>query len=259
MSSPALTRLAGSENITPRHGGRIAVNLRPTKSSASQHNTHLSHGARRISVSHGHLEALLKEPDGTIRGGAVICHPHPLHGGTMHTKAVYRAAQGLNDAGLVTLRFNFRGVGGSTGSHDSGIGEQDDLRAAIDWLESSYPHVPLVVGGFSFGSIVGLSVAAGDERVVSLLGLGLPVDLDDRYGYSFMANAAKPILIVQGENDEFGPGEKVASLISPLGNHITLVRIPGTDHYFDSRLGELRTAVRGYYETGPGAKLLAII
>ncbi len=177
----------------------------------------------------------------------------------MHTKAVYRAAQGLNDAGLVTLRFNFRGVGGSTGSHDGGVGEQDDLRAAIDWLETAYPHIPIVVGGFSFGSIVGLSVGATDERVVSLLGLGLPVDLDDRYDYSFIASAGKPILIVQGDNDEFGPGEKVASLVSPLGSHITLVRIPGTDHYFYSSLRELRTAVRGYYETGPGAKLLAVI
>ena len=112
-----------------------------------------------------------------MRGAAIVCHPHPLHGGTMHTKAVYRAAQGLNDAGLVSLRFNFRGVGLSTGSHDEGIGERDDLRAAIDWIEMEFPHLPLVVGGFSFGSMVGLSVGAEDDRVIGLLGLGLPVNL----------------------------------------------------------------------------------
>ena len=177
----------------------------------------------------------------------------------MHTKAVYRAGQGLNDAGLVTLRFNFRGVGTSTGSHDGGVGEQDDLRAVIDWLESKYPHIPLIIGGFSFGSMVGLSVGVEDDRIVSLLGLGLPVDLDDRYDYSFLANAGKSILIVQGENDEFGPGEQVARSLSPLGTHITLVRVPRTDHYFEGSLGELRAAVRGYYQTGPGSKLLAVI
>lgn len=177
----------------------------------------------------------------------------------MHTKAVYRAAQGLNDAGLITLRFNFRGVGLSTGSHDDGIGEQDDLRAAIDWLESEHPLLPLVVGGFSFGSMVGLSVGATDDRAVSLLGLGLPVEMDDRYDYSFLADAEKPILVVQGENDEFGSGERAAAALAPLGAHVTLVRVPGTDHYFKDRLPELRGAVSGYYESGPGARVLAAL
>jgi hypothetical protein len=211
-----------------------------------------------IPASHGQLEALLKEPAGAARGAVVVCHPHPLHGGTMHTKAVYRAAQAFNDAGLVALRFNFRGVGTSTGSHDEGVGERDDLREALDWLEAEYPDLPLLVGGFSFGSMVGLSVGADDERVVALLGLGLPVDMD-RYDYSFLAEAKKPILVVQGENDEFGAGDTVAALLSELGAHIALVRIPGTDHYFTDRLDELRATIRGYYESGPGSRTLAIV
>lgn len=201
----------------------------------------------------------MKEPDGPARGAAVVCHPHPLHGGTMHTKAVYRAAQGLGDAGMVTLRFNFRGVGTSTGSHDDGVGEQDDLRAALDWMEAEFPHLPLVAGGFSFGSMVGLSVGAEDPRVVGMLGLGLPVELDDRYDYDYLAEAEKPILVVQGEHDEFGSAEEVARKLAPLGSHITMVQIPGTDHYFEGKLEELRTAVRGYYDAGPGARLLAVI
>jgi alpha/beta superfamily hydrolase len=211
-----------------------------------------------IPASHGQLEALLKEPAGAARGAVVVCHPHPLHGGTMHTKAVYRAAQAFNDAGLVALRFNLRGVGTSTGSHDEGVGERDDLREALDWLEAEYPDLPLLVGGFSFGSMVGLSVGADDERVVALLGLGLPVAMD-RYDYSFLAEAKKPILVVQGENDEFGAGDTVAALLSELGAHITLVRIPGTDHYFTDRLDELRATIRGYYESGPGSRTLAIV
>lgn len=213
----------------------------------------------KIPVEHGHLEAILKEPDTALRGAAVVCHPHPLHGGTMHTKAVYRSAQGLNDAGLVVLRFNFRGVGTSTGSYDEGIGEQDDLRAALDWLVAEYPELPVVVGGFSFGSMVALRVGADDHRVAALLGLGLPVDLDDRYDYDFLAEAGKPILVVQGENDEFGPAEQVQEVLAPLGSHISMVPISGTDHYFEGRLDELRDAVRGYFESGPGSRTLATV
>jgi len=212
----------------------------------------------KIPVSHGWLEAVLREPAEAPRGAAVVCHPHPLHGGTMHTKAVYRAAQGLNDAGLVALRFNFRGVGISTGSHDDGHGEQDDLRAALDWLEARYPTLPLVVGGFSFGSKVGLGVGAEDPRVVALLGLGLPVTRPE-YDYSFLARADKPVLVVQGEHDEFGSGAAAAEALRPLGPHITLVRISGADHYFVDRLEELRETVGGYYRSGPGARVLAAL
>jgi len=211
----------------------------------------------KIPVAHGYLEAILKEPAGTPRGAAVVCHPHPLFGGTMHTKAVYRTAQALNEAGLVALRFNFRGVGASTGSHDGGVGEQDDVRAAIGWLEERYPGAPLIVGGFSFGSKVGLSVGAEDERIVGLVGLGLPVDRDVSYDFAFLADTGKPVLVVQGENDEFGSGARVAEVLAGLGSNVTLVRVAGADHYFTDRLDELRAAVRDYFESGPGARLLA--
>jgi len=212
----------------------------------------------KIPVPHGWLEAALKEPDEAPRGAAVVCHPHPLFGGTMHTKAVYRAAQGLNEAGLVALRFNFRGVGVSTGSHDDGHGEKDDLRAALDWLEARYPSLPLVVGGFSFGSMVGMSVGAEDPRVVALLGLGLPVDKAE-YDYGYLASAEKPVLVVQGEQDEFGSGARAAEVLTPMGPHITLVRLSGSDHYFVHRLDELRETVRGYYQSGPGSRVLAAL
>jgi alpha/beta superfamily hydrolase len=206
-----------------------------------------------IPVSHGHLESVLKEPATPLRGAAVVCHPHPLFGGTMHTKAVYRAAQALNDVGFAALRFNFRGVGASTGSHDDGIGERDDARAALDWLAARYPGVPLLSAGFSFGSLVALTVGAEDERVAALLGLGLPLTRDERYDYAFLADVAKPVLVVQGEHDEFGSGELVANALAPLGSHVTLVRVPGSDHYFAERVDELQAAISGYFADGPGA------
>lgn len=213
----------------------------------------------KIPVSHGQLEALLKEPDSSPRGAAVVCHPHPLYGGTMHTKAVYHSARALQDAGVVALRFNFRGVGASTGSYDGGIGEREDVVAAIDWLQSRYPRLPLIAGGFSFGSQVGLSVGASDDRVVGLFGLGLPIGQDDGYDWSFLAGPPKPTLIVQGENDEFGSGEDVTRFLAELAPHVALVRIPGADHYFTDRLNELGDAVRDYYVSGEGAELLAAV
>ncbi len=208
-----------------------------------------------IPAPHGRLEALLREPEGAPRGAAVMCHPHPIHGGTMHTKAVYRAAQALNEAGLVVLRFNFRGVGRSTGSYEEGIGEREDVQVALDWLEERYPELPLIVGGFSFGSMVGLSWGAEDARVAGLMGLGLPVEME-RYEFDYLAEVKKPVLVVQGERDQFGAAAEVAKVVGAMGDHITFVRIAGADHFFTDRLDELRAAIRGYYATGPGAKIL---
>ena len=208
-----------------------------------------------IPASHGHLEALLREPTVLPRGAVVMCHPHPSYGGTMHTKAVYRGAEALSDVGFVALRFNFRGVGASTGSYDGGIGEENDVLDALNWLQAEYPGLPLIVGGFSFGSLVGMRVGAADSRVLGLFGMGLPINLE-RYDYSFLSGMEKPVLVVQGERDEFGTGEEAAELITGLGEHIRLVRIPDSDHYFTGCWDELKGALRGYYESGPGFPLM---
>ena len=211
----------------------------------------------KIPVPHGHLEAQLKEPSGFIRGAAVLCHPHPLFGGTMHTKAVYRAAQALNEIGLSVLRFNFRGVGASTGSYDAGIGEREDVTATLDWLEKNYPNLPLLVGGFSFGSMVGMAVGAEDKRVVALLGIGLVIGKGNHYDYTYLSDTGKPVLVVQGEEDEFGSGEQAEVLLAEFGKHITLKRVPGADHYFTEQLDALKGAIRDYYETDPMACFFA--
>ena len=208
-----------------------------------------------IPASHGHLEALLREPTVLPRGAVVMCHPHPNYGGTMHTKAVYRGAEALSDVGFVALRFNFRGVGASTGSYDGGIGEENDVLDVLNWLQAEYPGLPLIVGGFSFGSLVGMRVGAADSRVLGLFGMGLPINLE-RYDYSFLSGMEKPVLVVQGERDEFGTGEEAAELITGLGEHIRLVRIPDSDHYFTGCWDELKGALRGYYESGPGFPLM---
>jgi alpha/beta superfamily hydrolase len=207
-----------------------------------------------IPVSHGQLEAALREPPGTLRGAGIVCHPHPLQGGTMHTKVVFRAAQALADAKIAALRFNFRGVGTSTGSYEMGVGEKGDVLAALDWLEEKYPGVPLVVGGFSFGSMVGLGAAAEDPRVVALFGLSLPVRM---YDYGFLANVQKPILVVQGEEDELGSGSEVEPIVAALGSHVTLARIAGADHYFDGQIDELKSVMSDYFGSGPGGRALS--
>ena len=141
-------------------------------------------GNLSIPAPHGRLEAILKEPRGGVaRGVALVLHPHPLGGGTMHNKVVFRAASALNDAGLVALRINFRGVGQSTGEHDEGRGESEDVCAALDYLTEQYPEKPLTLAGFSFGSRVGLEVGINDARVRDLISIGTPVD---KYDFSFL-------------------------------------------------------------------------
>ena len=206
-----------------------------------------------IPAPHGHLEVAHREPPGTLRGAAVVCHPHPLQGGTMHTKAVFRAAQALADVKIAALRFNFRGVGTSSGSYDQGFGEKEDVGAALDWLEERHPGLPLVAGGFSFGSMVALSAAADDPRVVALFGLGLPIRM---YDYRFLADVAKPILIIQGEEDEFGSGLEIEPLVAGLGSHVTLARIAGGDHYFEGHIDEMKAVLSQFFQSGPGGDVI---
>src|SRR4051794_35439985 len=133
-------------------------------------------GNLMIPASHGELEAIIKAPAGERRGVALVCHPHPLGGGTMHNKVVFRAAAGLVDAGLTTLRFNFRGVGASTGTHNEIVGGLEDVRDAIDYLAGEFPGEKITLAGFSFGSRVGMQVGISDDRVARLISIGTPVD-----------------------------------------------------------------------------------
>lgn len=193
-----------------------------------------------IPVEHGQLEAILKEPrQGSPKGVALVLHPHPLGGGTMHNKVVFRAAAALNDAGLTTLRINFRGVGQSTGQHDEGRGEQDDVRAGLDYLAQHYPGLPITLCGFSFGARFGLEVGIRDPRVAYLIGIGTPLE---KYDFEFLRLCRKPLLLVHGEQDEFGDIEQLRQLVAEIEGNVpvTLVVIPGAGHFFDDRLDELK-------------------
>ena len=196
-----------------------------------------------LPAPHGRLEALLKEPrDLPRRGAALVLHPHPLGGGTMHNKVVFRAAAALNDAGLTVLRINFRSVGQSTGTHDEGLGEQDDVRVALDYLSELYPGLPLTLCGFSFGARVGLEVGIADNRVFNLISIGTPVD---KYDFGFLAAVRKPILFVHGDQDEFGALGKLREVIAQIGPDVDvqLVVIEGADHFFAGHLDELKQAI----------------
>jgi len=195
-----------------------------------------------IPASHGKLEAILKEPAGLRHGVALVCHPHPLGGGTMHNKVVYRAAAGLLDAGLVTLRFNFRGVGDSTGAHDDGMGEKDDVKNALEFLTENYPLQPITLAGFSFGSRVGSEVALDDNRVVRLISIGTPVD---KYDFSHLKECRKPILFVHGDSDEFGSVENLKGLVEQVAENTDakLVVFENCGHFFDEHLPQLRKAI----------------
>jgi uncharacterized protein len=190
----------------------------------------------------GRLEAILWNPTraGTPALAAVLCHPHPLFGGTLHNKVVYQAAKSLDALGIPVLRFNFRGAGLSAGEHDRGLGERGDVQAAIDFLAAEYPQIPLLVGGFSFGSWVGLRVGCGDVRVQELIGMGLPVNSTD---LAYLQTCDKPKLIVQGTNDEHGASEKVESLVARSTGDTRLVFVQGADHFFVARLNELDQAI----------------
>ncbi len=202
-----------------------------------------------IPAPHGQLEAILKQPrDGEVRGAALVLHPHPLGGGTMHNKVVFRAAAALNEAGLVVLRINFRGVGQSTGEHDEGRAERDDARVALDYLAANYPEQKITLCGFSFGARVGMEVGIVDERVVRLISIGTPVD---KYDFSFLGQCRKPILFVHGERDEYGNVDHLRELVAKIKAPVELKVIKGAGHFFDDHLDELKAAIRAWASEPP--------
>jgi uncharacterized protein len=175
----------------------------------------------------------------------VLCHPHPAYGGTMENRVIYRAAKAVQAAGLAALRFNFRGAGASTGSFDEGVGEKNDVAAAINWLEEKYPRLPLALVGFSFGSWVGLQVACPDSRIRAVVGLGLPLNF---YDFDFLADNEKPSLYIVGTQDEFCPMEKLDFLARRLPQTSAVQRIDGADHFFGAQLEQVQDLITGFFK-----------
>ena len=204
----------------------------------------------------GRLEALLNAGTPGATHAALVCHPHPLFGGTLHNKVVFHAMKALNSFGFPVLRFNFRGTGLSEGEHDYGTGEMDDVRVALDWIEREYT-LPIIFAGFSFGAAIGLRTACPDARVQALIGLGIPVaPIDDRnYDFTFLQSCAKPKLFLSGTRDQFGPKAKLQEVVSSLPEPRKLVLIEAADHFFEGRLREMREAIEVWVreELKPGA------
>jgi alpha/beta superfamily hydrolase len=190
----------------------------------------------------GKLEAVLWTPhgDASLTGAALVCHPHPLFGGTLHNKVVYQTAKALDGLGMPVLRFNFRGAGLSEGRHDRGNGELDDVRSAVEFLSEEFPGTPLLLAGFSFGCWVGLRVGCEDVRVERLIGIGAPVNNSD---FSYLRQCGKPKLFVHGSNDEHGDVEKVRDMVATLPGESELMVIAGVDHFFSGKIAELGAAI----------------
>jgi alpha/beta superfamily hydrolase len=186
----------------------------------------------------GRLEALWEEPDGPPRFAAVVCHPHPRFGGTLHTHAVYRLAKAVRSRGGIALRFNFRGVGLSAGEYDHGAGEQDDVRAALALLAERRPELPRLACGFSFGSWMALEVACGDPDVRGVLAAGLALTLRE-VAVEAAAACDRPVAVVQAEHDEFGRPREVEAALAGSRGPRRLAVVPGATHLFGEDLAAL--------------------
>jgi alpha/beta superfamily hydrolase len=190
----------------------------------------------------GRLEALLDEVPTPPRAAVVFGHPHPMHGGTMHTKAVFQGAKGLTRIGCAVLRFNFRGVGSSEGAFDEGAGEMDDFRAALDFMAARYPGAPLWAAGFSFGSRIALETGADDPRVSALIAIAPPVNRDG-YTWERTLLSEKPKFFVQGDLDELCPLKDMWAFYAKLKEPKELVVIDGARHLFEGKTKEVGEAL----------------
>jgi alpha/beta superfamily hydrolase len=180
----------------------------------------------------GRLEALLNTGRADAPYAALVCHPHPHGGGTMHNKVVYHTMKAFSSFGLPVLRFNFRSVGLSEGVHDEGYGEQEDVQAALKWMEQNF-NLPILFAGFSFGSNVGLRACCGDPRVKGLIGLGVPVRAEGRdYSYGFLPKCTAPKLFLSGDHDQYGPRDVMEGVFERAPEPKRLVWIAGADHFF---------------------------
>lgn len=212
-------------------------------------------GAPALRSSGGALVARVDEPAGPPPAGgpraAVVCHPHPLFGGTLENKVVHAAAKALAAEGLVVLRFNFRGAGGSEGRHEGGPGEQDDVRAALDLAqELAAARDPgaaapaggsLLVAGYSFGAWAGLGVAAADPRAAALLAIAPPVD---HYDFSAVAATRTPLTVLYARDDEVAPAADVEAWLAACARPPRVLVTDG-GHMFHGRLQAVRDAALG--------------
>jgi alpha/beta superfamily hydrolase len=195
---------------------------------------------REIAGPQGPLEALLEQPAQPARAACVFAHPHPLHGGTMHTKVVFHATKALARIGVAVLRFNFRGVGRSKGTHDGGPGEMDDYRAALEFMAARYPGIELWAAGFSFGSWIAWNVALEDPRVALLLGVGLPVN---RFDFSAVKDIDKAKFLIHGELDDQISVREIRKFYAELDEPKELAIVDGAGHLFDGRTTEVGEAI----------------
>jgi alpha/beta superfamily hydrolase len=199
----------------------------------------------------GQLESILWTPQdaaGAERAplaAAVVCHPHPLGGGTMDNNVVFRVARALQAAGLAVLRFNFRGVGASAGEHDGHGAEEEDLRAALDFMQASFPGLALWAAGFSFGARTAAGLATRDERLERLLCVALPCKAFD---CSMIRRVLPPTHVIQAGQDGFGNLADLVALAGPLPAHVDAEEIDGIDHFFTKRTPELEARVRTWAE-----------
>ena len=192
----------------------------------------------------GRLEAVYREVLDPL-GVAVICHPHPLHGGTLHNKVVFRAARGLEAADIATVRFNFRGAGASQGKHDHGEGEQRDFEAALRWIRARHPGMKAIAGGFSFGAWVASRVACDLPEVAGVFLIGTPVD---SYDFLYLGRCRKPKLFIHGSNDEHGDAEKLAQRVGTWPDS-EMVLVESADHFFSDQLEVVEESLRVWATT----------
>ncbi len=192
------------------------------------------------------LEAQLRKPKNAPMGAVVVCHPHPVYGGTMDNRVVYRAAKAATESGFISLRFNFRGVGQSTGQFDQGIGEKEDVAGVIRWLDKEYPALPLALIGYSFGAWVGLQVGCSARSVKAMVGLALPLNL---YDFEFLIGNSKPSLYIVGTRDEFCSPENLDRLARRLPASSSLRRIEGAEHFFTGQVEVIENLVGDFFRT----------
>ena len=194
----------------------------------------------------GRLEALLNVGETNATYAGLVCHPHPMFGGTMHNKVVYHAMKALHSFGFPVLRFNFRGAGRSAGEHH-GKEEVGDVRAALSWLKQEYA-VPIIFAGFSFGAAMGMMACCPDSDVRAIISLGTPVEAEGRaYVYGFLHECRKPKLFISGDHDQFGPHEELELVVANAAEPKELVFIPG-DHFFEGHLNEMRLTMESWLQ-----------